>query len=406
MNDNMKMPLKGLKVVDFAWYLAGAMTTKTLSDYGADVIRIESTSHPDALREQLPSKDGIIGINRGGRFNWLNTGKLSLTVNITRPEGIEVVKKLVAKADIVVENFASGVMKKLGLDYEELRKIKPDIIMLSTCMQGQTGPHAQHPGFGMQLSALAGLVNASGWPDRAPIYIGAPTDYIVPRYGTMAILAALAYRRRTGRGQYIEISQYEVSIHFMTASILDYTANHRIAGREGNRLSYAAPHGAYRCLGKDRWCAIAVFTDEEWQSFGKVLKNPAWFKDPKFATLQARKENEDELDKLVEEWTLNYSPEEIMTLLQKEGVAAGVLENAEDMLDHDPHLRYRGFFWEVDHPEIGKYRTARPPFLLSNCNYEIRRAPLIGEHNEYVLREIIGMPDEEITHLVLADILQ
>jgi len=174
----------------------------------------------------------------------------------------------------------------------------------------------------------------------------------------------------------------------------------------GNRLTYAAPHGAYRCRGEDRWCVIAVFTDEEWESFCRVIGNPAWSNDSKFTTLLARKKNEEELDRLVEEWTINYSPEEVMSMMQAAGVPAGVLETAEDMLEHDPQLKHRHYFWELDHPEVGKYRTARPSFVLSKTPYEMRRAPLLGEHNEYALKKVLGMSDEEIAELVIEGVTE
>ncbi|MFC1978246.1 CoA transferase, partial [Chloroflexota bacterium] len=397
--------LKGIKVADFTWLIAGTRTSKALADYGAEVIKIESSTRPDPSRPLGPFKDGIPGLNRGNANQW-NTSKLSVALNLAHPRGVEVAKRLVAWADVVVENFAGGTMKRMGLGYEELKKVKPDIIMLSACMQGQTGPHANHPGLGAHLTALSGFCHITGWPDREPPDLGVYTDFIVPRFNTLAILAALDYRRRTGRGQYLDMSQYESSIHFMAPLILDYVVNQRVAVRMGNRSDYAAPHGAYRCRGGDRWCAIAVFTDEEWGSFGKIVGNPAWTNDLKFATLLARKRNEDELDRLVEEWTIDYSAEEVMSMMQAAGVAAGVVETGEDLLEHDPQLRHRHFFWELDHPEIGKYRAAGPAFVLSKSPREVRRAPLLGEHSEYVLKELLGTSDEEIAELVIEGVLE
>jgi len=287
-----------------------------------------------------------------------------------------------------------------------LKKVKPDIIMLSSCMQGQTGPHATHPGFGPHLTALTGLVHIAGWPDRKPAELGVYTDLIAPYFNALAILAALDYRRRTGKGQYFDASQYENVIHFMAPLILDYTVNRRVANRTGNQSPYAAPHGAYRCRGQDRWCTIAVFTDEEWQSFGKIIGNPAWVNSPEFATLQARKENEDELDGLVEDWTVNHSAQEVMTMMQAGGVAAGVVETGEDQLEHDAQLKHRHSFWEVEHPEVGKYHVPTPSFVLSKSLYELCRAPLVGEHNEYVLKEILGMSDEELAELVIEGVVE
>ncbi|MFC1977205.1 CaiB/BaiF CoA transferase family protein [Chloroflexota bacterium] len=396
-----KKLLEGIRVADFTRNVAGPLTTKILADYGAEVIKIEGRIKFDSHRMATPSKDNIFGLNRGGDFNQDNTGKLSVALNLARPEGVEVARKLIARADVVVENFAGGVMQRMGLGHEELKKIKPDIIILSSCMQGQTGPHAHHPGFGFHLSALSGFSHITGWPDREPLGLGPYTDFIAPHFNVLAILAALDYRRRTGKGLYLDMSQYENGIHFMAPLILDYAVNQRVANRMGNRSACAVPHGAYRCRGEERWCAIAVFTDEEWQSFSKVIGNLTLTNNPKFSTLPARKENEEELDGLVEEWTINHSPEEVMSMMQAAGVAAGVVETGEDLLEHDPQLKHHHFFWELDHPEIGKYQARGPAFVLSKSPCEVRRAPLLGEHNEYVLKKILGMSDEEIAGLVI-----
>ena len=401
-----KKPLEGIKVIDFTWYAAAPIATKTLSDYGAEVIRIEGISRPDGHRLLPPFKDSVLGWNRGGGFNQCNSGKLSVAINLAHPKGVEVAKRFIARADIVVESFAGGVMERMGLGYEELKKVKPDIIMLSSCMQGHTGPHATHPGFGPHLTALSGFNHIAGWPDREPAGLGNHTDFIAPIFNALAILAALDYRRRTGKGQYLDLSQYENAIHFIAPLILDHTVNQRVANRMGNCSTYAAPHSAYRCRGEDRWCAIAVFTDEEWQSFTKVIGNPVWADTPKFTTLLTRKENEEELDRLVEEWTINYSAEEVMSRMQAAGVPAGVLETGEDLLEHDPQLKHRRSFWELDHPEVGNYYAMGPSFVLSKSPCEVRRAPLLGEHNEYAFKEGLGMSDKEIAELVKEGVIE
>ncbi len=401
-----KEPLAGIKVADFTRAVAGPLTTKTLSDHGAEVIKIEGKTKFDGHRMASPFKDNIPGLNRAGDFNQDSTGKLSVALNLATPKGVAIAKRFVARADVVVENFAGGVMERMGLGYEELKKIKPDIIMLSACMQGQTGPHSAHAGLGFHLTALSGFSNITGWPDRQPLDLGPHTDFIAPHFNVLAILAAIDYRRRTGKGQYLDISQYENGVHFMAPLILDYVVNQRVANRMGNRCDDAAPHGAYRCHGEDRWCAIAVFTDEEWQSFGQVIGEPALTSNPKFSTLSARKENEEELDGLVEEWTINRSAEEVMSLMQAAGVAAGVVETGEDLLEHDPQLKHRHFFQELDHPEIGTHRARCPAFVLSKAPCELRRAPLLGEHSEYLLKETLGMSDEEIAELVIEGVVE
>ncbi|MFC1940365.1 CaiB/BaiF CoA transferase family protein [Chloroflexota bacterium] len=392
--------LEGVKVADFTRVFSGPLATKILADYGAEVVKIEGKVRADIERAQRPMKDNIAGWNRAGMFNQYNTTKLSVTLNLAHPKGVEVAKKFVAWADVVMENFTGGAMERMGLGYEELKKVKPDIIMVSSCMQGQTGPYATMPGFGGQLTALAGLGHIAGWPDREPPYIGVYTDFIAPHFHVTTLISALLYRRQTGKGQYLDFSQYENAVHFIAPLVLDYTVNRRVANRMGNHYSYAAPHGVYRCRGEERWCAIAVFTDEEWQNFCEVIGNPTWTEDPKFLTLLARKQNEDELDKLVEEWTVNHLEGEVMSLMQSAGVAAGVAQTGKDLLEHDPQLKHRHFYWEVEHPEVGKYLAPGHSSMLSKSPYEVQRAPLMGEHTEYALKGIAGISDEEIAELV------
>ena len=386
-----KKLLEDIRVIDFTWHLTGPLTTKHLSDLGAEVIIVESRRRPGWRR----------GPPRSGSTDQFCTSKLSVTINTRTPRGIELVKQLVAKADIVVENYAGGAIKRMGFGYDVLREIKPDIIMLSTSMQGQTGPHSSHPGSGHKLVALAGFSNIFGWADRDPAWIAAYTDFVAPRYNIVAIMAALEYRRRTGKGQYIDMSQYENGLQYMGPLILDWVANHREVKRMGNRSPYTAPHNAYRCKGDDRWCAIAVFTDDEWQGFCGVIGKPSLANDSRFATLIARRENEEELDRLISEWTVSRAAEEVMNLMQAAGVAAGVVETGEDLLDKDPQLKARHFFHELEYPGIGKFRTQTGPhFLLSKYDYELKPAPLMGEHNGRIFKELLGMPNDEFDKLV------
>ena len=401
-----RLPLEGVKVADFCWVWTGPTTTKVLADFGATVVKIESHKRLETWRIQPPFKDDVPGPNRGAIFNSINTSKRSVTINLAHPKGIELAKKFVAWVDVVTENYAGGSMERMGLGYEVLRQIKPDIIMLSSALMGQTGPWHNSPGYGDQLTAISGLTQISGWPDRIPGEIGFYTDYVAPRFNALTILAALDYRRRTGKGLYLDIAQHQSSVQFVGPIVLDYVVNKRVAARQGNKDDYAAPHATYACKGTDRWCAIAVFTDEEWQKFCQVIGQPAWTKDPRFTTLQARKENEEELDTLVAAWTVNYTDREVMTRLQTAGVPAGLVANAEDQVEHDPQLKHRHFYWELEHPEIGKYRAPRQPCVLSKTPCEIRRAPLIGEHTEATLKEALGMSDEEIAQLVIEGVLE
>lgn len=399
--------LEGIRIADFCWALAGPRSTKILADHGAEVIKIEGRNKRiDNQRVTAPFKDDVPGVDRGAIFNPYNTGKLSIALDLADPRGVETAKRVVAQADVVTENFAGGTMQRMGLGYEDLKKVNPDIIMLSSSMQGQSGPHSRLPGFGGHLVALAGIRQIAGWPDRMPAEMEVYTDFIVSHFAVPTILAALLYRNRTGRGQYIDMAQYESAVHFIAPLILDNEVNGRSPERMGNRLAYAAPHGAYRCLGDDRWCAIAAFTDEEWDSFAKVIGDPGWTRDPRFSTLLARKDNEDELDRLVERWTVTQGAEEVMRSLQAAGVAAGVVQTVEDLMEFDPQLEHRHFYWKLPHPDVGTYVSPGPSFSLSRTPCELRRAPLLGEHNHHVLKEIVHMSDDEIADLVLEGILE
>ncbi len=388
--------LEGIRVVDITVYQTGPLTTQALSNCGAEVIKIDTKS-------QLAGGGGGVGGVVGAPTGQLqkNTNKLSVTLNFATPKGLELARRLVAKSDIVVENLAGGSLARKGLGYEDLSRIKPDLIMLSTCMQGQTGPYASHAASGHKLSALSGFNHISGWPDRPPAWMGAYTDNIAPCYNIIAILAALDYRRRTGKGLFLDMSQNESGMQFLAPLILDYTVNHRVANRMGNQCEYAVPHNAYPCRGDDRWCAISVSTDEEWRSFCRVIGNPGLAQDTRFNTLLARKDNEDELDRLVNEWTVKHSAEEVMTLMQAADVAAGVVQTAQDQVERDAQLEHRHFLRELEHPVVGRYLApSGTHFLMSKSSCELRRAPLLGEHNQYVFKGILGISDAEYDALV------
>jgi benzylsuccinate CoA-transferase BbsF subunit len=391
----------GVKVADFSWMITGPLIAKYLGEHGAEVIRVESSIYVDGMRTGGPMKDGIPGINRSSYFANYNNNKYGVTLNLKHPKGKAIAKRIVTWADIVIDSFTPGSMERLGLGYDELKSIKPDVIMLRTCMQGQSGPHAMHPGTGSQLTALAGFVQLSGWPDRDPANPWyAYTDYIGPRFGLCALIAALDYRRRTGKGQMIDVSQYEAGVHFISPLLLDFVVNGRIANRMGNRCPSAAPHGVYRCSGEGRWCAIAIFTDDDWKAFCQAIGNPPWTRDSKFATLLDRKKNENELDYLVSKWTIDLEAEEVMVRLQSAGVAAGVVHDGKDVAE-DPQLKHRHYRWELNHSEIGKHLYHGSGFKLSKTPAELNMpAPCLGEHNEYVYTKILGIPDEEFAELL------
>jgi benzylsuccinate CoA-transferase BbsF subunit len=320
---------------------------------------------------------------------------------------LDLMKRLVKWADIFIESNVPGMIDKFDLDYDNVRELNPEIIMLSTNQMGREGPLARYKGFGVQTAAIAGYHQLTGYGDGSPMGpFGAYTDMVSIQWLITALLAALDYRKRTGKGQYIDHSQLEAGVHFLTPAILQFTANGETMLQQANREAYAAPHGCYRCKGNDRWCAITVYTDEEWQSFCKVLGNPDWARDEAFATITGRKENEDRLDTLIEEYTIRFSPEDIADKMQNAGIAAGVVSNGED-LSNNPQLNAREFYPMLDHTEIGLSSYSNPPFKLSKSSVEVRKAaPCLGEHTEYVCREILGLSDEKFIELLQSGVLE
>src|SRR5271168_2458836 len=300
-----RFALEGVHVLDFAWVGVGPITTKYFADNGADVIRVESASHLDVLRIGPPWKDAMPGINRSQFFASFNTSKKGITLDLSKPKARDLVKRLVPWADIIVESFTPKAMRNWGLDYENLCALRPDLIMLSTCMQGQTGPNALYPGFGQLMAALSGFYHISGYGPGscAPPY-GAYSDFIAPRFSACALLAALDYRRRTGKGQYIDMSQYEAAMQNLAPALIDYFAGGRVLGPRGNASDRYAPHGAYRCAdedGNERWIALAVAEDDQWRAMLAVFA--ANSTDPRFATADARIENAVATDQFVSELT-------------------------------------------------------------------------------------------------------
>ncbi|MFC1907517.1 CaiB/BaiF CoA transferase family protein [Chloroflexota bacterium] len=367
----MKQAFDGIKVADFSWSVAGPIVTKCLADHGADVVRIETATHLDAIRSTRPYKDDVPGMNRAGFYAAYNDNKYGISLNLRHPKAVEVAKRIAAWADIVAESYIPGTMERWGLGYDELRRINPSVIMFSTSNQGQYGPHAHQRGFGYHLTSIAGFVHLTGWQDRGPTQISvAYTDIVSHHFAVSWLIAALDYRRRTGKGQHIDISQYEASLQFISPLLLDFTVNNHVTGREGNRSEYAAPHGVYPCKGEERWCAIAVFTDLQWASFCRVIGSPEWSKSDKFSTLPARKENEDDLDRLISDWTINLTTEEVMEMMQGGGIPSGVVSNCDDIYQNR-QLQDRRHFVPLEHPEIGRYNFESPPFVLSKTPAEI-----------------------------------
>src|SRR5258707_551652 len=308
--------LADVKVVEFGAYAAGPCISKYLANFGARVIHVESQQRPDGFRLQYPPfKDGKVGLNRSGCFAFFNDSKKGITLNLKHAEGLKLAHRLVQWADIVIENMRPGVVERLGLGYEELRKQKAELIMLSTSNMGQTGPHATQPGFGSQLSSLSGFTNLIGEPEGPPYFIYGPyIDFIAVAYGGIAVLSALDYRLRTGKGVYIDLSQYEAGLQFLGGALLDYSANGEVACRDGNRDPEIAPHGCYPCR-DGQWCVISCWADAEWERLCRVADKPQWLSDERFVSNCSRKEHEAELNKLIGEWTAEQDSRRVMTRL-------------------------------------------------------------------------------------------
>ena len=401
-------PLDGVNVLDFCWVAVGPMTTKYLGEYGATVVRVESAKRPGTLRSAAPFPDGVAGINRSAYFASYNANKMGITVDMRHPRARELMLRLAGWAHIVTENFTPGTMEGWGLGFKELRAVNPALVMFSASMMGRGGPMERQPGFGPVLSSLVGLTNLTGWPDRTPVNpYGAYTDFIVPRFAVAAILAALDRSRRTGEGVHLDMSQLETSMHFLAPFLLDYTANGRERGRQGNRDPGAAPHGVYPCAGEDRWLALACQTERQWQALLAIAEPEGGpLHSDAFATLVGRKANEDELDSLISGWTAQHEQRDLMTMLLEAAVPAGMINDPRDLFG-DPQLQHRRHFRWLDHPEIGPYATDRSEFELSLTPGSLDSpAPLLGQHTERFLREVAGLSEEEYRSLEADGVLE
>lgn len=390
---------KGLRVVDFGWVWAGTVLGHVLADYGAEVIKIESKRRLDGLRFGKVFELGE-ELEKNSFFHNLNRNKLSITVDFTKPRGADLLKKLIKKSDLVVENFTPGVLSRHGLDYRCLTEVKPDIIMISLSPAGQQGPLSQILIYAPILSALSGIDSMVGYPDDRPLgFKHAYADPTASLFGLLAVLAALRYHARTGKGQYIDLSQYETITGLMGEAIMDYTMNGRVAGPKGNQSNIMAPHGIYPCKGEDKWVSIAIKTEGEWSAFCRVMGNPTWSKDDKFGDVHKRVSNFKELDQHITEWTLTHSDYEAAEILQNAGVAATPVLSTDGIF-LDPHFTERKTFIDVEHPVVGGTVLYNVPWKFKNLDpIPMRPAPLLGEHNEYVFEDILGLSGKEIDEL-------
>ncbi len=394
-------PLKGIRVTDFSWVGAGPTTTRLLAEFGAEVIRLETKKRPEILRLTGPYKNCIPGIERSGYFYIRNPNKKSVDIDMKHPKARGLVVELIKRSDLVINNFTLGTMEKWDLGYEDVKKIKPDIIYVTMPIQGSTGPHRNYMGFGATMNALVGFNHLIGFPDREPFGTGTnyPDHVPNPLHTAFAIMAALLHRQKTGEGQLLEVAQTEVALAVLPTAIMDYAINGRLQERMGNRDLNAAPHGVYATIGERRWIAIAVFHDHEWEALKGVMGNPAWAEEEKFATKANRLINQDELDRLIEEWTKNNEGYQLMERLVKAGVKAGVVQNAKDLLE-DPHLHARNYWIYLNHPELRRHVYNNSPARLSRTPAQIKTpAPLLGEHTAQVLKEVLNLNEDEIRAL-------
>jgi crotonobetainyl-CoA:carnitine CoA-transferase CaiB-like acyl-CoA transferase len=400
------LPFAGVKVADFSWIGVGPITAKYLADHGATVVRVE-TEHPaDRLRLVGPFKDNVPGVNRCQFFASFNTSKMSLALNLKRPEGLEVAKRLIGWADICLDSFTAGTMAELGLGYEVARELNPSVIMASTCLLGQTGPAARLAGYGYHAAAICGFYEITGWDDRPPAGpFNAYTDTIAPRFLAATLMAALDHRRRTGEGQYLDQAQMESSLYFLAPELLHHQLGGRLPRRAGNESPTDAPHDAYSCAGEDEWCAIAVETDAQWIALRRAMGDPEWAAAASLATAAGRLARRDEIGAKLAEFTRRHEPRALMDLLQASGVPAGVVQRSSDHME-DPQLAHRGFFRRMIHPEMGEVPYEGHQFRIAGYDNGPRTpAPCLGEHSIAVLQDLLGYGDEDLTRLAASGAL-
>ncbi|MFS0574295.1 CoA transferase [Sporosarcina sp. 179-K 3D1 HS] len=396
------LPLEGIRILDLSMWWSGPICTSYLGAQGAEVIKVESIQAPDGFRytATLPGNDWW---EFGAQFNSANLNKVGITLNLSDPKGKKLFTELVEKSDVVIENFSARVMENFGLDYEVLRQVNPKIIMLSMPAYGKTGPFGQQPGFAYTFEILSGIAQVNGYEGGNPSIISGVGDVIAGSHTAFALLSALEYRERTGKGQAIEVAQVEACANMVGQAISEFSMNGNNWGRSGNRQPGFAPHGIYRSKGEDSWVAIAVNDETEWRSFCKALGEPMWSRDERFQTMEGRCEHQDELDSLIETWTSRFGHYEAANLLQAAGVNAGPVLEVDEIVE-DPFLE--GMFQEMTRELIGSHKYPSWPIKFSGERILQRTvAPMLGQHNEYVLSEILGLTDEEIQQLEQDDII-
>jgi benzylsuccinate CoA-transferase BbsF subunit len=389
----MTGPFAGIRVLDYCWVGAGALVTKALADHGADVIKIESRTRPDNLRLAPPYRPGTEGLEGSGYFASRNSSKRSFALNMRHPDAPAIARRLAAESSIVTSNFRPGIMERWGLGYADLSAADPSIICLSMPMQGEDGPHRSYVGFGSTIAALSGLVASAGLPGRMPVGTGThyPDHVPNPGHALVALLAAMFERARTGRGRSIEVSQFESTVNVVGPAIVAYQATGRTEPRRGNRVPDMSPHAVLPTAGEDAWIAVVARDDAEFRAICEVLGITDLAGDARFASLEGRKSNEDELERLLAAATERHDGAELGTALQARGVPASPVRTPGDLLD-DPHLAARGFWRRLDHPVMGSIAVNRVPFASPSDDVGPRSAaPLLGEHTREIAESLLGM---------------
>src|SRR5436309_6361565 len=350
----MTAALEGTRVVELGWAAAGPLVGTYLAQHGADVIHVESSTALDPFRSTYPPfRDNVVGPDRAGMFAFYNAGKRGVTLDLKQPRAVELALRLVKAADVVIESFPAGTLARRGLGHDALRRARADLVILSSCNQGQTGPHAQHPGYGSQLTALAGFNELLGEPDRTPVILYGPyIDYIAVGYGVIAILAALERHRRTGDGCIIDLSQYEAGLQFLAPALLEHAANGTVPTRDADHDRVAVPHGVYPTRGDDRWVALSVWTEPEWELFRALVGHPEWSRD------------DPELDSCLEAWTAKRDRDQVVADLRRAEIRAAPVATIAELAT-DPQLMHRGFWRPTKHPVLGTVIAMAPPFMLS-----------------------------------------
>ncbi len=393
-------PLHGVRVVDFCWLWAGAYATGLLSLLGAEVIKVESMARVDQTRVMtFTLGKSFEGVENSSVFNAINLNKLSVRLNMKHSRSVELAKSLVQVSDVVGQNMRPGAMEALGLGYDVLREIKPDIIMLSSSAFGCKGPYSNYGGYAPTFSCGSGLAHMTGYADGTPNPMTGSTDLMSAITGAFALVAALNHRQKTGVGQHIDLSSVESQGILAGDALMEYLVTGRVPHRCGNRDRITAPHNCYRCRGEDKWVSIAVRTPEEWDAFCDAIGNPEWTLEERFADAYGRHSHQDELDRLVAAWTIERTHWEATRALQEAGVAAMPSLSNEEIVN-DSHFKHRGIATTVEHPVMGRQVVFGVPWRLSKTPAPVRKAsPLMGESNQYVFGELLGLTSEEIADL-------